>query len=180
MPSAKDKPPARRNSHSPVTGKPLGAAHGSARRKSLDAIAQLKQDHREVEGFFEAFENTDAKKKKADLAAKICQALTLHTRIEEEIFYPAARQATGDDEMLDEATVEHAAAKQLIAEIETMSVDDDLFDAKVKVLSEQIEHHVEEEEKELFPQTEKTDLDLNALGEQMAARKTELGAEVEE
>jgi hemerythrin superfamily protein len=175
MPNAKEKTAAAR-----YVDKPIGAPHGTSKPKSSDAIALLKQDHREVEGYFEAFEKSEGKKKKAALAAQICRALTIHAQIEEEIFYPAARDATGNNDLLDEATVEHAAAKRLIAEIETMSVDDELFDAKVKVLGEQIEHHVEEEEKELFPETQKTDLDLSALGEQLVARKAELAAEIKE
>jgi len=155
------------------TARPIGRSHP----KTLDAITLLQQDHREVEGLFEAYEKTHSDKKKGELARQICKTLTVHTQIEEEIFYPAARKATGDDDLLDEATVEHASGKQLIAEIEGMGVGDELFDAKVKVLSEQIQHHVEEEEKELFPQTKKTDLDLDALGKRLAARKTELTAE---
>ena len=153
-----------------TTPRPIGRSHP----KAVDAITLLKQDHREVEEYFEAYEQTKNDKKKAELARQICNALTVHAQIEEEIFYPAARKATGDDELLDEATVEHASAKQLIAEIQGMSVGAELFDAKIKVLSEQIQHHVEEEEKELFPETKKTDLDLDAVGEQLAARKAEL------
>lgn len=144
-----------------------------------DAIALLKADHREVEGWFEEYEKARSDKRKAELSAKICQALKVHTQIEEEYFYPASREVLNDkdEEMVDEAVVEHAAAKDLIAEIETMEVGDDLYDAKIKVLSEQIEHHVGEEEKEYFPKVRKTDLDLKALGAQMAARKEELMAQ---
>jgi hemerythrin superfamily protein len=148
----------------------------SPKGKNPDAVALLKQDHREAEGFFESFEKAKDSKTKASLAARICQALTVHMQIEEELFYPAARKATGDDDLLDEAVVEHAGAKQLIAEIEAMKVGDDLYDAKIKVLGEQIEHHVEEEEKELFPEVKKSDLDLGALGGRMASRKGELMA----
>ena len=148
----------------------------SPKGKNPDAVALLKQDHREAEGFFESFEKAKDSKTKASLAARICQALTVHMQIEEELFYPATRKATGDDDLLDEAVVEHAGAKQLIAEIEAMKVGDDLYDAKIKVLGEQIEHHVEEEEKELFPEVKKSDLDLGALGGRMASRKGELMA----
>lgn len=139
-----------------------------------DAIQLLKADHREVEQMFSKFENTNGAATKSKLADQICLALKVHTQIEEEIFYPAAREALTDEEMIDEAVVEHAAAKDLIAEIEAMDVDEDLFDAKVKVLSEQIEHHVEEEEKELFPKLQKTDMDMRMLGMRMAERKKEL------
>ncbi|MGE5502660.1 MAG: hemerythrin domain-containing protein [Ignavibacteriales bacterium] len=154
-------------------------SRSSSRSKSAstgqqDAIQLLKADHREVEQMFSKFENTNGAATKSKLADQICLALKVHTQIEEEIFYPAAREALTDEEMIDEAVVEHAAAKDLIAEIEAMDVDEDLFDAKVKVLSEQIEHHVEEEEKELFPKLQKTDMDMRMLGMRMAERKKEL------
>jgi hemerythrin-like domain-containing protein len=146
----------------------------STRSGEKDAIQLLKADHREVEGMFRDFEKTNGEVTKGRLAEKICLALKVHTQIEEEIFYPAARDALSDEDMVDEAVVEHAAAKDLIAEIEAMEPGEDLFDAKVKVLSEQIEHHVEEEEKEMFPKLQKTDMDMRALGLRMAERKTEL------
>ena len=108
------------------------------------------------------------------LALKICLALQVHTQIEEEIFYPAVREAIDKTALIDEALVEHASAKQLIAEIEEMDAGDELYDAKVKVLGEQVSHHIEEEEDELFPEVESSDLDLEALGQKMAARKAEL------
>jgi hemerythrin superfamily protein len=141
---------------------------------SMSAIDLLKQDHREVEGYFEEFEELKDNSAKAKLAQKICLALKVHTQIEEELFYPAARKATGDDDMLDEAMVEHAGAKKLIAEIEAGRPGADLFDAKVKVLGEQIHHHVEEEEDELFPAVEQAGIDLVTLGEKMAERKSAL------
>ncbi len=119
-------------------------------------------------------DRANAKKKK--LADQICTALTLHTMIEEEIFYPAVREATNDDDLMDEAIVEHASAKDLISQLQEMDPEDALYDAKVKVLSEQIEHHVKEEEKEMFPKAKKAKLDLAALGEEMAMRKDELAA----
>jgi len=145
-------------------------------RKSegMSAIDLLEQDHREVEGYFEKYEELKGEAAKGELAQKICTALTVHTMVEEEIFYPAARKATKDDDLLDAATVEHAGAKKLIAEIEEMEPGDDLYDAKVKVLGEQIKHHVEEEEKELFPEVEKSGMDVNAVGARMAKRKAEL------
>src|ERR1700730_16406132 len=115
MPSAKEKDDAL-----------VGRAHG----KSPDAIALLKQDHRQVKGWFGDYEKARGEAKKAELARKICRALTVHTQIEEEIFYPAARKATGDDDLLDEAVVEHAGANHLIGEIEAMEPTEDLYDAK--------------------------------------------------
>jgi hypothetical protein len=143
----------------------------STRARSKDAIALLKADHREVEGWFAQFEKASGNARKGELAQKICLALKVHTQIEEEIFYPVSREFLKDDSIVDEAVVEHAAAKDLIAEIEQMQPGDELYDAKVKVLSEQIEHHVEEEEKEYFPQLKKTDMDLKGVGAQMADRK---------
>jgi hemerythrin superfamily protein len=142
--------------------------------KSQDAIALLKEDHRAVEKLFKEFESAKGEGRKETLARKICLELTIHTMIEEEIFYPACRGKV-DEDLLKEAFVEHDSAKLLVAEIETGSgQSDDYFDAKVQVLSEQVEHHVEEEEKELFPEVRKADIDLKALGEQLAERKMEL------
>ena len=142
-----------------------------------DAIALLKADHREVHEMFEQFEQLGdrAKASKEKLKDKICKALIAHTTIEEEIFYPAMR-AKGEDaeDMVDEAVVEHASAKDLIKQLQEMQPDDDLYDAKVKVLGEQIDHHVQEEEKEMFAKARKSGLDLLALGQEMALRKQEL------
>jgi len=142
--------------------------------KSQDAIALLKEDHRAVEKLFKDFEDAKGDGRKQKLAQRICLELTAHTILEEEIFYPAC-EGKIDEDKLKEAYVEHDAAKLLIAEIEAgEGQGDDFFDAKVQVLGEQIEHHVEEEEKELFPEVRKADIDLNALGEQLAGRKREL------
>jgi hemerythrin superfamily protein len=149
--------------------------------KQPDAIALLKADHRKVEELFEQFEKAKGDGRKQKLAGQICLELTVHTRIEEEIFYPACRGRIEDD-LVDEAEVEHDSAKVLIAEIEGGGPDDDFYDAKVKVLSELIEHHVEEEEKRvegMFSQARAAGLDMDALGEAMAARKAELMAEYE-
>jgi hemerythrin superfamily protein len=146
---------------------------------TIDAVELLTQQHREVEEMFERFEKmTDrAKVSKKKLADEICNALIMHTTIEEEIFYPATREASEDTEdMVDEAVVEHASAKDLIAQIMEMDPDDDLYDAKVKVLSEMIEHHVEEEEQEMFPKTRQLKLDMEALGQEMKARQQEIEA----
>jgi len=144
-----------------------------------DAIAMLTSQHREVSDMFEQFENMSdrAKASKLKLTEKICTALILHTTIEEEIFYPAVREAVKkSDDMVDEAVVEHASAKELIQQLQEMNPDDDLYDAKVKVLGEQIEHHVEEEEEEMFPKARESGLDLVALGQEMAQRQQELAA----
>ncbi len=148
-----------------VAAAPLDAA---------DAITLLENDHRAVEALFDQFEIADDDEKKADLAAQICMALKVHTQIEEELFYPPAREETGDSDLLDEAVVEHMGAKTLIAQIEAMRPGQPLFNAKVKVLSEQVRHHVEEEENELFPEVRAAGLDLAALGEKLAQRKAEL------
>ena len=145
-----------------------------ASTKAQDAIALLKEDHRAVEKLFKDFEDAKGDGRKQKLAQRICLELTVHTMIEEEIFYPACEGKIEEDK-LKEAYVEHDAAKLLIAEIEAgEGQSDDFFEAKVQVLSEQIEHHVEEEEKELFPEARKAEIDLDALGEQLAARKREL------
>jgi hemerythrin superfamily protein len=145
-----------------------------AETKTQDAIALLKEDHRTVEKLFKDFESAKGDGRKEKLARQICLELTVHTKIEEEIFYPACEGKIEED-LLKEAKVEHDSAKLLMAEIEAGSgQSDDYFDAKVQVLSEQIEHHVKEEETELFKEVRKADIDLKALGEQLAQRKQEL------
>jgi len=144
-----------------------------------DAIALLKADHRKVEDLFEQFEKTRSDSRKQAIAHEVCIELKIHTMIEEEIFYPAFRGKIEDD-LLDEAYVEHDGAKLLINEIEAGSPQDDFYDAKVKVLSEEIKHHVHEEEmqsKGMFAQCRKTDVDLVALRDQMLTRKQELMAQ---
>ena len=143
-----------------------------------DAIALLTDDHKKVKELFEKFEKLSDRSKvnKKKIADQICLELTVHAQVEEEIFYPAVREPIKDEDLMDEAVVEHASAKELIAQISEMDPGDDLYDAKVKVLSEQIEHHVEEEEGEMFPKVRKTKVDLVALGEEMAARKEQLMA----
>lgn len=142
--------------------------------KSEDAIALLKNDHRTVEKLFKDFEDAKGEGRKEKLARRICLELSVHTKIEEEIFYPAC-EGKIDGDQLKEAYVEHDAAKLLMAEIEAGNGEsDEFFDAKVQVLSEQIEHHVKEEEDELFPEVRKADIDLTTLGEQLADRKKEL------
>jgi hemerythrin superfamily protein len=148
-------------------------------KAGIDAIELLTQQHREVKEMFDRFENmTDrAKVSKKKLADEICNALIMHTTIEEEIYYPATREASEETEdMVDEAVVEHASAKDLIAQIMEMDPGDDLYDAKVKVLGELVEHHVQEEEEEMFPKTRELKLDLKALGQEMKARQMEIEA----
>jgi hemerythrin superfamily protein len=146
-----------------------------------DAITLLKADHRQVEDWFGQFEKARDADRKQKLATQICNALKVHTMIEEEIFYPAFLEGTEEKDIHHEAEVEHDGAKKLIAEIEDSSPDDDYFDAKVTVLSEMIKHHVKEEEKPggMFSKARDSDMDLDALGEQMSMRKTELEGELE-
>ncbi|WP_233410744.1 hemerythrin domain-containing protein [Rugamonas violacea] len=143
----------------------------------VDAITLLMQDHENVRALFEKFQGLSdrAKVSKKKLAEQICLELIKHATAEEELFYPAVREASDDNQdLIDEAVVEHAAAKELISEILAMEPGDELYDAKVKVLSEQIEHHVQEEENDMFPKARKAKLDLAALGEAIAERKNEI------
>lgn len=147
-----------------------------ANTKPEDAIALLKKDHDEVEALFKEFAQASGTGRKEKLARKICRALTVHAQIEEEIFYPACKGKV-DEDLLKEGYVEHDAAKLMIAEIEAGEPSDDFYDAKMKVLCEEIEHHVAEEEKRmdgLFAQARKAELDMDSLGEQLATRKAEL------
>ena len=153
-----------------------------AETNKMDAIALLKKDHRTVEELFADFEKASGDGRKQKIAEQICLELSVHAQIEEEIFYPACEGKIEDEELLKEAYVEHDGAKVLIAEILGGGPDDEFYDAKVKVLQEEIEHHVEEEEKRmegLFAQARKAGLDMDALGEELAARKAELTTEFE-
>ena len=143
--------------------------------KAMDAIAMLKADHKKVAGLFEDYEKGRAKK--VDIAKTICLELLVHTTIEEEILYPACKGVVEED-MLDEAYVEHDGAKMMIAELEEGTPVEPFYDAKVKVLSEEIKHHVKEEEQPggLFAQLRQSDVDLVALGAALKARKDELMA----
>ncbi len=152
-----------------------------AQQEFTDAIALLKADHREVEDLFSKFENARGQERKQTIAEQICNELKIHTLIEEEIFYPAFRGKIEDD-TLDEAYVEHDGAKVLINDIMSGGPDEEFYSAKVKVLQEQIEHHVHEEEMRgegMFAQCRDTDVDLVALRDQMAARKEELKQQAE-
>jgi hemerythrin-like domain-containing protein len=172
--AARKKTTARKSSGGRSTARKTASGKGA--RQPSDAIALLKADHQKVQGLFDQFEKTRSEDRKSSLAEQICQELTVHAQIEEEIFYPAAREVLRDEDLIDEATVEHQSAKDLIAQIEGSSAAAELFDAKVTVLGEYIKHHVKEEQNELFPKLRKTRLDLKMLGEQLQARKMELMA----
>jgi hemerythrin HHE cation binding domain-containing protein len=146
---------------------------------SPSAFELLEQDHREVEEWFDEFDELkEDDNRKGQLAEKICLALKVHAQIEEEIFYPQAREATKDNDLIDEAVVEHATVKNLIAEIEAMEVGEELYDAKMRVLGEMVKHHIKEEEEELFPELEAAKMDLNAVGKEISERKEELMSEM--
>lgn len=142
-----------------------------------DAIALLKADHESVSQLFEEFEKSRSVPKKKALVAEICTSLSVHAQIEEEIFYPAVKAALKDKLLVPEATVEHAGVKDLIAQLEGAEPDGEMYDAKVKVLSEYVKHHVKEEETEMFPKSKASSLDMKDLGTRMAARKDELMAQ---
>jgi hemerythrin superfamily protein len=153
--------------------------------QSKDAVQLLTADHKEVKALFKDYEKlakgTDVDEEKQQVALQICTMLTAHATVEEELFYPAAREVLRrDGSLLDEAEIEHAIAKDLIGQIEAAAPSDPLYDAKLKVLSEYIDHHVKEEEDEIFPKVKKSALDLKALGSEMAERKQALLREVGE
>ncbi|HET7598416.1 MAG TPA: hemerythrin domain-containing protein [Burkholderiales bacterium] len=139
-----------------------------------DALAMLKADHDKVRKLFKQFEKLEEGEEKARLVQQACTELKIHTQIENEIVYPAIRDAIEADDLMDEALVEHEAADELISQLEQMQPGDDMYDAKFTVLGEYVNHHIDEEQKEMFPKARASDLDLMALGEQVAARKEEL------
>ena len=139
-----------------------------------DAIAMLKADHKKVSGLFAEFEKARAASTKKKLVTTICTELSVHAQVEEDVFYPAVKAALKDKVLIPEAVVEQATMKALIGQIEGVEPDGEMYDAKVKVLSEYVKHHVKEEHTEMFPKAAKTRLDMVALGAQMAARKSEL------
>lgn len=146
--------------------------------KASNAIDLLKADHREVEGLFAKFVAAKADSSKQTIAIDVCKALTVHTRIEDELFYPACRARGVDEALMNEADVEHASVKDLVAQIESQEPSEPHWEALVTVLAEQVEHHVKEEEgpKGIFAKARKAGLDLAALGAELAARKDELMA----
>ncbi len=153
------------------------AAPDKAKPAPKDAIALLKADHESVSQLFAEYENTRSVPNKKALVAEICTALSVHAQIEEEIFCPAVRAALKDKLLVSEATVEHAGVKDLIAQLKGVEPDGEMYDAKVKVLSEYVKHHVKEEQTEMFPKAKATSVDMIALGARMAARKDELLAQ---
>ena len=162
---------------STTTKKPVATAAAA----KTDVTLLLTRDHTEVSKLFKEYDKLAQAEAPADdrqaLAEEICAKLSAHATAEEEIFYPAAREAEVESDLLDEAEVEHASAKDLIAQIRGMSPDEDLYDAKVKVLGEYIEHHVQEEEEEMFPKCRRSSMDLADLAQQVTERKAELLAE---
>jgi len=149
------------------------------RASSKDAIAILRADHTLVSGLFADYEKTKSAAKKKSLVAQICTELSVHAQVEEEIFYPAFKAALRDKEMVPEATVEHATLKDLIAQVKGKEPDGEMFDAKIKVMSEYVKHHVKEEQNEMFPKAKKSKLDLVDLGAQILARKEEIKPGIE-
>jgi len=149
-------------------------ARKSTRASTQDATALLRADHRAVSELFEQYEKARSPARKKDIVRQICTELTVHAQVEEEIFYPAVKQALKDKELIPEATVEHATLKDLIAQVEGVEPDGEMFDAKIKVMSEYVKHHVKEEQNEIFPKAKASRLDLVALGAEIAARKEEL------
>ena len=150
------------------------AGPNKAKPAPQDAIALLKADHEEVSQLFDQYEKTRSNPKKKVLVAQICEALSVHAQIEEEIFYPAVKTALKDKLLVPEATVEHTSLKDLIAQLVGVEPDGEMYEAKVKVLSEYVKHHVQEEQTEMFPKAKASSIDMSALGARMAARKDEL------
>jgi hemerythrin-like domain-containing protein len=148
----------------------------------MDAIELLMEDHKKVQKVFKEFEKSKDEMdeaRKGDIVRQCCADLKIHTQLEEEIFYPAARDAVEDEELLDEAEVEHASAKQLIDELEQMEPGEELYDARFTVLGEYVNHHIKEEEHSLFPEVRKAKLDLDELGRRMLQMKEKLQGEME-
>lgn len=168
-------------SHSRTSSR-TSTTRSRAKASENDPIAMLADDHKKVQKMFKDFEKMKEKDRDAavELVGRILSELTVHAQLEEEIFYPSVREASKEEthELLDEAEVEHASAKDLISQIASMSPDEELYDAKVKVLGEYVRHHIKEEEGELFPKAKKTDLDMEELGAMMADRKMELMQEM--
>lgn len=157
-----------------VIAKKTSAARASS--KPQDAVAMLRTDHKKVSALFEQFGKSRAAAVKKKLVSQICLELSVHTTIEEEIFYPAVQAALKDHELVPEANVEHASVKDLIAQVKGVEPDGEMYDARVKVMGEFVKHHVKEEQTEMFPKAKKTRLDLIALGARMATRRAELMA----
>lgn len=174
MPAATHGSTAKSRSKSSSARATKSTARKTTASRQKDAVQFLKADHREVEKLFRDFQKASGETRKMQLSQTICMELMIHTQIEEELVYPTARDFLKDDDIVNEALVEHNAAKDLIEQIRGMDASDEMFDARMQVLQEQIEHHVKEEETEFFPQIQKTDMDLKGIGQQLAARKKEL------
>jgi len=175
--------PRNATSKSSTKSSSRSTARGAAKGSSQDVLHLLAEDHKRVLKMFEEFEelkeeNSEDEETMQQLVEIACAELTIHAQLEEELFYPAAREAIDDMDLLDEAEVEHAAARQLITELAAMQPGDDLYEAKFTVLGEYVKHHIQEEEKELFPKVKKSDLDLMELAEEIRERKMELRDEL--
>jgi uncharacterized protein (UPF0335 family) len=162
------------NAKSDSTQKSVDATTGK------DATVMLRADHKLVDSLFAEYAASKSNSRKKGIVQKICSELSVHAQVEEEIFYPAVQKAMQDHELVPEATVEHATLKSLIAEVEGVEPDGEMFDAKIKVLSEYVKHHVKEEQNEIFPKAKATDLDMKLLGARIATRKEEIVAERKE
>lgn len=164
----------KRSATRSATRKAANGRRASTRRPKArrpDAISMLKEDHARVRQMFDRYERTRGDAQKERLATMICDELTVHTQLEEQLFYPAVREAIDDDDLMNEADVEHASAKDLIDQIRASGASDPRYDALVTVLGEYVKHHVGEEESDMFKQVRAADLDLSALGEEMKERK---------
>lgn len=157
--------------------KPANTPDKQKSEKIVEATALLRADHKLVDSLFKEYEDTNSTAKKKQIVAKICTELSVHAQVEEEIFYPAVKKALKDKILVPEATVEHATLKDLLAQVEGEEPDGEMFDAKIKVLSEYVKHHVKEEQDEMFPQAKASNLDLMKLGAEIGQRKMELLAE---
>lgn len=146
--------------------------------RQQDAVAILRADHKKVGELFAQYEKSRSTSKKFSLVTDICTELSVHAQVEEEIFYPAVKAALKDKELVPEALVEHATLKDLMAQVEGITPDGEMYDAKIKVMSEYVKHHVKEEQNEMFPRAKKTQLDMLALGADILARKEVLLAEL--
>lgn len=156
----------------------MPAKQTASSAKSQDAIALLIADHKKVQKMFKDFEKLEDEEEKQQFVTEACTELKIHTTIEEEIFYPAAREAIEEENLLNEAEVEHASAKDLIEQLEGTDPSDEMYDAQFTVLGEYVNHHIKEEQNEMFPKVKKAKVDLKELGAQIAERKQELMVEM--
>lgn len=170
--SSTRKAPARKKATRAKASSPRSSS------RATNAISILRADHKLVNELFEQFESTRSSAKKQKIVQQICTELTIHAMVEEEIFYPAFKQALKDEELVPEAVVEHDTLKSLIAQVEGVEPDGEMYDARVKVMGEYVKHHVKEEQGEMFPKAQKSKLDLDELGAMIMQRKDELMAEL--